>query len=74
MITSSMNGERNYNLNPKILDEHLSIRYPFDLWNTILRPLIVKSQVTAHFDDSLWIDVGTEDRLELARNVLKDEN
>ena len=61
-------------LNPKILDEHLSLRYPFDLWNTILRPLIVKSQVTAHFDDSLWIDVGTVDRLELARNVLKDEN
>jgi hypothetical protein len=30
--------------------------------------------VSAHFDDSLWIDVGTEKRLNLARNVLKDEN
>jgi len=30
--------------------------------------------VSANFDDSLWIDVGTEDRLKLARKVLKDEN
>ena len=61
-------------LNPNILDMHLSRKYPFDLWNTILKPLIAKSMVSAHFDDSLWIDVGTEDRLNLARNVLKDEN
>lgn len=61
-------------LNPNILDMHLSRKYPFDLWNTVLKPLIAKSMVSAHFDDSLWIDVGTEDRLNLARNVLKDEN
>ena len=61
-------------MNPKILDEHLTKNYPFDLWNTILIPLIQKSQVTAHFDNSLWIDVGTPDRLKLARKVLKDEN
>ena len=61
-------------LNPNILDMHLSRKYPFDLWNTILKPLIAKSMVSAHLDDSLWIDVGTEDRLNLARNVLKDEN
>ena len=61
-------------LNPNILDTHLSRKYPFDLWNTILKPLIEKSMVSAHFDDSLWIDVGTEDRLKLARKVLKDEN
>jgi NDP-sugar pyrophosphorylase family protein len=30
--------------------------------------------ITAHFDDSLWIDVGTVDRLKRARRVLKDEN
>ena len=53
---------------------HLSKKYPFDLWNTILKPLIAESRVSAHFDDSLWIDVGTEDRLKLARKVLKDEN
>ena len=61
-------------LNPNILDVHLSRKYPFDLWNTILKPLIATSMVSAHFDDSLWIDVGTEDRLKLARKVLKDEN
>ena len=61
-------------LNPNILDTHLSRKYPFDLWNTILKPLIAKSMVSAHYDDSLWIDVGTEDRLKLARKVLKDEN
>ena len=61
-------------LNPNILDLHLSRKYPFDLWNTILKPLIAESRVSAHFDDSLWIDVGTEDRLKLARKVLKDEN
>ena len=26
-------------LNPNILDAHLSRKYPFDLWNTILKPL-----------------------------------
>ncbi len=61
-------------LNPNILDAHLLRKYPFDLWNTILKPLIAKTMVSAHFDNSLWIDVGTEDRLKLARKVLKDEN
>ena len=61
-------------LNPNILEAHLSRKYPFDLWNTILKPLIAKSMVSANFDDSLWIDVGTEERLKLARKVLKDEN
>ena len=61
-------------INPKILDDHLLTKYPFDLWNTILKPLIIQSRVTAHFDDSLWIDVGTEDRLKLARKVVKDQN
>ena len=61
-------------INPNILDAHLSREYTFDLWNTVLKPLIAKSMITAHFDDSLWIDVGTVDRLKLARRVLKDEN
>ena len=61
-------------INPNILDAHLSREYPFYLWNTVLKPLIAKSMITAHFDDSLWIDVGTVDRLKLARRVLKDEN
>ena len=61
-------------INPSILKEHVELSYPYDLWNTILKPLIKKSQVTAHLDDSFWIDVGTVERLKLARERLKDEN
>jgi N-acetyl-alpha-D-muramate 1-phosphate uridylyltransferase len=61
-------------INPVILKEHAELLYPFDLWHTILKPLIKKSQVTAHLDDSFWIDVGTVERLKLARERLKDEN
>tara|TARA_B110001454_G_scaffold215813_1_gene237919 strand:- start:457 stop:1128 length:672 start_codon:yes stop_codon:yes gene_type:complete len=61
-------------INPLILKEHAELSYPFDLWNTILKPLIKKSKVTAHLDDSFWIDVGTVQRLKLARERLKDEN
>ena len=61
-------------INPSILKAHEGKAYPFDLWNTILKPLIKESEVTAHVDDSFWIDVGTIDRLKLARERLKDEN
>ena len=61
-------------INPSILKAHKGNAYPFDLWNTILRPLINESEVTAHVDDAFWIDVGTIDRLKLARERLKDEN
>ena len=61
-------------INPSILKVHEGNAYPFDLWNTILMPLINESQVKAHADDSFWIDVGTIDRLKLARERLKDEN
>ena len=61
-------------INPKILDEHQSSNYPCDIWNTLFKPLILRSQATAHFDNSLWIDVGTPERLKLAREVVKDEN
>ena len=61
-------------INPEILKGHLSHPYPFDIWTIILKPLISQSKVTAHFDDSLWMDVGTFDRLKLARKRLKDEN
>ncbi len=61
-------------INPKVLEKYVSRDYPFDLWGTILTPLIKSSKVTGHFDDSFWIDVGTPDRLKLARTVLKDQN
>ena len=61
-------------INPRILEKHVSKDYPFDLWGAILTPLIKRSKVTGHFDDSFWIDVGTPERLKLARTVLKDQN
>lgn len=61
-------------INPRVLEKHASKDYPFDLWSTILIPLIKTSKVTGHLDDSFWIDVGTPNRLKLARTVLKDQN
>ena len=61
-------------INPRVLEKHASKDYPFDLWSTILIPLIKTSKVTGHLDDSFWMDVGTPNRLKLARTVLKDQN
>lgn len=61
-------------VNPKILKEYLSLDFPFDIWNTIMKPLIKERKITAHQDNSLWIDIGTIERLELARASLKEEN
>ena len=61
-------------INPRVLEKYVSRDYPFDLWGTILTPLIKSSKVTGHLDDSFWMDVGTPDRLKLARTVLKDQN
>ena len=61
-------------VNPKILKEYLNLDFPFDIWNTIMKPLIKERKITAHQDHSLWIDIGTIERLELARASLKEEN
>ena len=61
-------------INPVILKEYLNLDFPFDIWNTIMRPLIKAQKITAHQDTSLWIDIGTIERLELARTSLKEEN
>ena len=61
-------------VNPKILKEYLNLYFPFDIWNTIMKPLIKERKITAHQDNSLWIDIGTIERLELARASLKEEN
>ena len=61
-------------VNPKILKEYLNLDFPFDIWNTIMKPLIKERKITAHQDNSPWIDIGTIERLELARASLKEEN
>lgn len=47
---------------------------PFDIWKSILVQYIKKNQVTGELSDSMWIDTGTIDRLELANRTYKDEN
>ena len=37
-------------------------------------PLIQDAKITAHLDESIWIDIGTIERLELARATVKEEN
>ena len=61
-------------INPIILKEYLNLDFPFDIWNTIMRPLIKAQKITAHKDTSFWIDIGTIERLELARASRKEEN
>ena len=61
-------------VNPKILKEYLNLDFPFDIWNTIMKPLIKERKISSHQDPSLWIDIGTIERLELARASLKEEN
>ena len=61
-------------LHPKIMQGYIDHQKPFDIWNTILKPLILESKVTGYTDSALWIDVGTIERLELARRSLKEEN
>ena len=38
------------------------------------RGYIEKNMVTGQISDSMWIDTGTIDRLELANKTYKDEN
>ena len=47
---------------------------PFDIWKSVLVQYIKKNQVTGELSDSMWIDTGTIDRLELANRTYKDEN
>lgn len=61
-------------VNPSILKEHLYLDFPFDIWNTVMVPLIQDAKITAHLDESIWIDIGTIERLELARATVKEEN
>lgn len=61
-------------VNPSILEGHLHLNFPFDIWNTVMAPLIKDSKITAHLDKSMWIDIGTVERLELARAAVKEEN
>jgi MurNAc alpha-1-phosphate uridylyltransferase len=61
-------------INPIIFDELKIEDAPFDIWKSILIEYVQKNKVTGEFTDSIWIDTGTIDRLELANKTYKDEN
>ena len=61
-------------INPIIFDGLKIKDAPFDIWRSILIEYVEKNKVTGEFSDSIWIDTGTIDRLELANKTYKDEN
>jgi MurNAc alpha-1-phosphate uridylyltransferase len=61
-------------INPIIFDGLNIDEAPFDIWKSILVGYIQKKMVTGQISDSMWIDTGTIDRLELANKTYKDEN
>ncbi len=61
-------------INPNIFSNHKNSELPLDLWKDLLLPLINQRKISAEIYDGLWCDVGTEDRLKLARDLLKEEN
>ena len=61
-------------INPKIFDGLKIEDAPFDIWKSILIEYVQKNKVTGEFSNSMWIDTGTIDRLELANKTYKDEN
>ena len=61
-------------INPKIFDGLKIEDAPFDIWKSVLIEYVKKDKVTGEFSNSMWIDTGTIDRLELANKTYKDEN
>ena len=61
-------------INPIVFKEGNLPKAPFDIWNFVLKDLIAQKKITGEKADSLWIDVGSPERLSLAINADKDEN
>ena len=61
-------------INPIIFDGLKIQDATFDIWKSILIEYVQKNKVTGEFSNSMWIDTGTIDRLELANKTYKDEN
>lgn len=80
LVTISNNHANEYTwsgvsvINPIIFDGLTIEDAPFDIWKSILVGYIEKNMVTGQISDSMWIDTGTIDRLELANKIYKDEN
>ena len=61
-------------INPCIFKQSNLPKAPFDIWNYVLKDLIIQNKVTGEKADKLWIDVGSPERLSLAINADKEEN
>lgn len=61
-------------INPIIFKQSTFENAYFNIWDTVLVKLIESGQVTGEESTALWIDVGTQERLSLANQMLKEEN
>ena len=61
-------------INPIIFKQSTFENAHFNIWDTVLVKLIERGQVTGEESTALWIDVGTQERLSLANQMLKEEN
>ena len=61
-------------INPIIFKENSFQGNSFNIWDSVLPKYIDNGEVTGEKSNELWIDVGTSDRLELANQILKEEN
>ena len=61
-------------INPIIFKENSFQSNFFNIWDSVLPKYIDNEEVTGEISNKLWIDVGTSERLELANEMLKEEN
>ena len=61
-------------INPIIFEEIKFQNTYFNIWDTVLPRYINNKEVTGEESKRIWIDVGTPERLELANEMLKEEN
>ena len=55
-------------------DFKVKIKSPFDSWSKIIKPMSEQRKVAAFRYDGKWLDIGTPNRLKLAKEMLKEEN
>ncbi|MEK9650294.1 MAG: sugar phosphate nucleotidyltransferase [Gammaproteobacteria bacterium] len=59
-------------VDPTIFHDHRKRDFPFDLWKTIYLPYIMSSLVSGIEVQDFWLDIGTLDRLQEAKNRIHD--
>jgi len=59
-------------VDPAIFKEFSNNAYPYDLWKTIYLPYIMSSQVSAVELQDFWLDVGSAERLQEAKEIIHE--